>query len=234
MNNFMNGEVLLNERLSRNWEQSEVATKLNVSQPYLSLLETGKRPVTKTIARRAISVFKLPPSVLPFEDSAEISQTKANENTLSSNIAALNYPKFSHLKKSVKVNPAQVLITALKLDDLDSRIVEALPWLIYRFADMNWETIFLHAKMHDAQNRLGFLLSLAYHLAVNKGDTEKQKILKELISDLEKSRLVREDSFRRNSLTETEKNWLKTNRSKEARYWKVLSNLAVEHLDYKR
>ncbi len=229
----MNGEVLLNERLSRNWEQSQAATKLKVSQPYLSLLETGKRPITKKIARRAVSVFKLPPSVLPFENSAEISQTKADENTLSSNIAALGYPKFSHLKKSVKVNPALILITTLKLDDLDSRIVEALPWLIYRFADMNWETIFLHAKMHDAQNRLGFLLSLAYHLAVNKGDTEKQKILKNLLSDLEKSRLVREDSFRRTNLTEIEKNWLKTNRTKEARYWKVLSNLSVEHLDYK-
>ena len=55
----------------------------------------------------------------------------------------------------------------------------------------------------------------------------------ELISDLEKSRLVREDSFRRNNLTETEKNWLKTNRTKDARFWKVLSNLSVENLDYK-
>lgn len=227
----MNGKVLLNERLSRNWEQSEAAAKLKVSQPYLSLLETGKRPITKKIARRAVSVFKLPPSVLPFENAAEISQTKANDNTLSSNIAALGYPKFSHLKKSVKVNPALILITTLKLDDLDSRIVEALPWLIHRFADMNWETIFLHAKMHDAQNRLGFLLSLAYHLTVNKGDTEKQKILKNLLSDLEKSRLVREDSFRRNNLTETEKNWLKSNRTKDARFWKVLSNMSVEYLD---
>ena len=229
----MNGEVLLNERLSRNWEQSEAAAKLEVSQPYLSLLEKGKRPVTEKIARRAVSVFKLPPSVLPFENAAEISQTKANENTLSSNLSALGYPKFSHLKKSVKVNPALILITALILDDLDSRIVEALPWLIYRFADMNWTMVFLHAKMHDAQNRLGFLLSLAFQLALKNGDTEKQKVLKELISDLEKSRLVREDSFRRNSLTETEKNWLKTNRTKDARYWKVLSNLSVENLDYK-
>lgn len=229
----MNGKVLLIGRLSRNWEQSEAAAKLKVSQPYLSLLETGKRPITKKIARRAVSIFKLPPSVLPFENSAEISQTKTDENTLSSNIAALGYPKFSHLKKSVKVNPALVLITALKIDDLDGRIVEALPWLIYKFADMNWTAIFRHAKMHDAQNRLGFLLSLADHPAVRDDDIEKQKTLKGLISDLEKSRLVREDSFRRNNLTETEKNWLKTNRSKEARFWKVLSNLSVENLDYK-
>ena len=204
-----------------------------MSQPYLSLLETGKRPITKKIARRAVSVFKLPPSVLPFENSAEIAQTKTDENALSSNIAALGYPKFSYLKKSVKVNPALVLIAALKLDDLDGRIVETLPWLIFRFADMNWMAIFRHAKMHDAQNRLGLLLSLADHLAVRDDDFEKQKILKGLTSDLKKSCLVREDSFRRNSLTETEKNWLKTNRSKEARFWKVLSNLSVENLDYK-
>lgn len=55
----MNGEVLLNERLFRHWEQSEAAAKLKVSQPYLSLLETGKRPITKIYLDR-VGIATLP------------------------------------------------------------------------------------------------------------------------------------------------------------------------------
>ena len=79
--------------------------------------------------------------------------------------AALGYPKFSHLKKSKsikKVNPALVLITAIQKDDLDSRTLEAMPWLIYNFPEMNWSKIISEAKLADGQNRLGFLISLAY------------------------------------------------------------------------
>ena len=72
---MMNGQQLLNARLNRNWEQFEAAEKLKVSQPYLSLLEAGKRPITEHLARRAVQVFKLPPTVLPFDDKSQKSPT---------------------------------------------------------------------------------------------------------------------------------------------------------------
>lgn len=132
----MNGERLLKERLSRDWEQQEAAAKLKVSQPYLSLIESGKRPVTEKLARRAVSVFKLPPTALPIRDDAENGASKSND-LLASQLAALGYPMFSHLKKSKKVNPAAVLIFALRENELDSRVVEALPWLIFNFSDLD-------------------------------------------------------------------------------------------------
>ncbi len=230
----MNGERLLQERTSRNWEQSQTAAKLKVSQPYLSLLEAGRRPVTEKIARRAARVFDLPPTAeLPLKASLDLAGKKVGD-LLASQVATLGYPKFSHLKKTGKTNPAEVLITALKISDLDSRTVEALPWLVYNFAErINWSKIVRHAKLSDAQNRLGFLLSLARHAAKKNGDAKKKEVLlRELLATLEDARLLREDAFNRGSLTETEKVWLEKNRSDEARHWRVLSDLSVDRLNF--
>ncbi len=232
----MNGQQLLNARLNKNWEQIETAEKLKVSQSYLSLLEAGKRPVTERLARRAVRVFKLPPTVLPFDTNQTLPKAKTKDNEqLDLQLAALGYPKFSHLKKNKKlkkVNPAVVLITALQKDDLDSRSLEALPWLIFNFAEMNWKTIIREAKLSEAQNRLGFLISLAHEKAGQSNAENKKQIFKELLSSLEKSRLYEEDSYRRTSLTNTEKKWLKKNRSKQARFWRVLTNLTIDDLSF--
>jgi transcriptional regulator with XRE-family HTH domain len=227
----MNGERLLKERLSRNWEQQEAATKLKVSQPYLSLIEAGKRPVTEKLARRAVSVFKLPPTALPIRDDAKNGASKSKD-LLASQLAALGYPMFSHLKKSKKVNPAAVLTFALRENELDSRVVEALPWLIFIFSDLDWARVIESAKLSNAQNRLGFLLSLALDLAKQKKDEEKSAVFKRVLSALDESRLVRNDSFNRKSLTGAETKWLIKNRPKRARYWRILSNLSARHLDY--
>ena len=233
----MNGEQLLKERLSRNWEQIETAARLKVSQPYLSLIEAGKRPVTEKLACRAVRVFNLSPTALPVKlpspapPAASRSRPK-NGEILASQLAALGYPKFSHLKKTRKINPAAILISALKEDDLDSRLVEALPWLIFNFSDIDWTQVVNSAKLDDAQNRLGFLLSLARAIAQRAQDENKTGLFRHLLSNLEKSRLLRDDSFQRNSMTESEKAWLRKNRPRRARDWRVLSNLSENHLIY--
>lgn len=228
----MNGERLLQERTSRNWEQSATAAKLKVSQPYLSLLEAGKRPVTERIARRAARIFDLLPTALPLKASFNLAGKKIGD-LLASQIATLGYPKFSHLKKNGKINPAEVLITALKISDLDSRTIEALPWLVYTFAEkMDWSKIIRAAKLSDAQNRLGFLLSLARRASEKTGDKKKKEVFRQLLAALEDARLLREDTFNRQFLTEAEKVWLGKNRSDEARHWRVLSDLSVDRLDF--
>ncbi len=225
----MNGEQLLKERLSREWEQQDAAARLKVSQPYLSLIEAGKRPVTEKLACRAVRVFNLPPTALPVKRPLSTSRSKT-ENLLASQLAGLGYPKFSHLKKTRKVNPTAVLMSALEKDALESRSVEALPWLIVNFSDMNWSQVVNSAKLIDAQNRLGFLLSLAYARVKQSGSENKKQLFKELLLALEKSRLVRDDSFWQQTLTDSEKAWLRKNRSNEARHWRVLSNLSADYL----
>ncbi len=230
----MDGEQLLQMRISRSWEQRDAAARLKVSQPYLSLIEAGKRPVTEKLALRAVRIFNLPPTALPIKQIKHSPKTNGAKpaNLLAAQLAGLGYPKFSHLKKTRKVNPAVVLTTALKTSDLDSRIVEALPWLIFSFSEMDWSQVINTAKLNDAQNRLGFLLSLSYKLSVKIKDKDRNALFKQLLSTLEKSRLALNDSFRRESLNETEKAWLKKNRPKDARHWRVLSNLSDDHLIY--
>ena len=42
-------------------------------------------------------------------------------------------------KGRVSFNPAEVLFLALDIDGLDSRVIEALPWLPFHFPDLNWQ-----------------------------------------------------------------------------------------------
>ena len=70
---------------------------------------------------------------------------------------------------------------------MGSRTLEALPWLMFNFAEMNWEEVVKEAKLSDAQNRLGFLISLAYEKARQLNPENKKQIFKELLSKLEKS-----------------------------------------------
>jgi len=227
----MNGQQLAQSRLSKGLEQQEAARRLGVSQPYLSLLESGKRKLTRKLAEKVVKVFELPPEKLPFEKNWEDLPEMSNDE-LAQSLAMLGYQKFTHLRKGIKQNPAVVLFSALKKENLDSRIAEGLPWLVFAFPEMDWESLVKYSKQFDLQNRLGFVVSLARHLAEKVQDEQKQKRMSEVENSLEKSILFNEDMLGNKSLTESEKAYLKTNRSKEAKHWRVLSDLSIKHLNY--
>lgn len=227
----MNGQQLIQSRLRKGLEQQEAAERLGVSQPYLSLLESGKRKITPKLEEKVVKVFKLPPQELPFESDWEYLPEKSNDE-LAEMLVTLGYPKFSHLRKKILQNPALVLFSALKKENLDSRIAEGLPWLVFTFSGIDWERLSKFARMFDLQNRLGFVVNLARQLAEKVNDDQKVRRLSEVEKSLENSRLFREDVLGNKSLTEAEKNYLKTNRPKEAKYWRVLSDLSIAHLDY--
>ena len=228
----MIGEQLLQARRNKKWEQAEAAAKMGISQPYLSLLEAGKRPITKPLARRAVRLYKLPPTTLPIEPLSE-ELPVPQEGNLASEIAALGYPKLAHAKgKTSKKNPAEVLLTGLSAEDLDSRLVEALPWLVAKYADLDWKETIRIAKINDLQNRLGLIVNVARRLAEKAHDTERSDKLRRIEDMLSFSRLYREDTLCRASMTEAERKWLKANRSPEAKFWRLLTDLSPEHLDY--
>jgi len=54
-----------------------------------------------------------------------------------------------------------VALKAVLTRDLDSRFVEALPWLLSAYTDLNWEWLRDGAKLRNAQNRLGYPVHLA-------------------------------------------------------------------------
>lgn len=227
----MTGNDLRLGREQKHWTQEEAAFRLRVSQPYLSLMEKGLRPVPEHLARKAATAFGLPATSLPLKTSLEVVPAKSG-NALATDLASLGYPGFAHLKSRSKKNPAEVLLSALSSNNLEARLVEALPWILLTYPNLNWQSLMTAAKLRDLQNRLGFVTSLARRVAENRGDQITAQLLREQENALSRSRLFSEDTLCDDALTQTEKRWLETNRPDEAKYWRVLTNLSPEHLSH--
>src|SRR5262249_35285814 len=129
-------------------------------------------------------------------------------------------------------NPAEVLANALKEANLDSRVVEGLPWLAARYADMDWNWLGQKTKLSDLQNRLGFVTAVAAPLAENAADSSRARKLREYAGVLDRARLVKEDTLCHDSMTQVERNWLRTNRPEQAKYWNLLTDMKVENLTH--
>jgi transcriptional regulator with XRE-family HTH domain len=119
------------------WTQQVAASRLGVSQPYLSLLETGCRRMPAELAKKAIELYGTPATALPLEESFDPPPMELQG--LAGDFAALGYPGFSHLRSKCRHNPATVLFDALAQTNLESRVVEALPWVPFHYPKLNWE-----------------------------------------------------------------------------------------------
>jgi transcriptional regulator with XRE-family HTH domain len=227
----MDGKDLRRGRQIKHLTQQQAAVKLGVSQPYLSLMEKGLRVVPQNVARRAVTAFGLPATNLPLTSSLSQMPAKAGDR-LAVDLASLGYPGFAHLKPRGKKNPAEVVLSALNSQRLDSRVVEALPWVLAKYPDLDWPSLLDAAKLRDLQNRLGLITSLARRVAEKWKDLRAVALLRKQEEDLSRSRLLLEDTLCNDSLTQTERSWLKTNRSDEAKFWRVLSDLSPEHLTH--
>ncbi len=227
----MTGADLKSARQRANCTQAQAAARLGLTQAYLSMVERGRRPVTSGLAVQAQKVFDFPPTALPLETEQ---MSSLGESELKSDLGALGYPGFSYLRGKPTRNPAQLLFFALDQPDLDTRVVEALPWLTCTYVEMNWDWLVSNAKLHDRQNRLGFVVTLAGELAQKTGDSACSRKLTDSRALLERSRLVREDTLCHNSMTKAERKWLRLNRPPEARHWNLLTDLDVRHLAYAR
>jgi transcriptional regulator with XRE-family HTH domain len=223
------GNALRTGREEAKLTQQEAASRLGLTQAYLSMLERGRRPVTTELAAQAIKVFHLPPTALPLE--AEFLST-LDESGFKAELGALGYPGFSYLRGKSHYNPARLLFLALDQDSLDRRVVEALPWLVYTYPGMDWEWLTRNAKLNDRQNRLGFVVDLAEEYAEKMGDESRKKSLVQKKAVLERSRLASEDTLSNESMTQTERKWLRRNRPPKARHWNLLTDLDVKHLAY--
>jgi len=227
----MTSERLKAGRLNAGLTQVQAARRLGVSQPYLSQLEKGERPVRAELARAAAALYRLPATALPMPESNPVADG-ADPERLARQLAGLGYPGFAHLR-SIKANPAAVVLESLLQRDLEVRLVEALPWVLLAYPDMDWSWLVRHAKLRDAQNRLGFLVALAKDLATTqpqfRGALEP---LSSVEKKLEQARLAREDTLCRDSMPVTERRWLQARRSPLAQHWNLLTGLTSYQLSY--
>lgn len=217
-------------RLAKGWTQSQAATRLCMTQAYLNYLENGKRRLTPELVRRATSVFELSPKNLPVTDAFVPVET--NDQHLAEALSTLGYPGFSYLRSHrYKKHPNESLLTALAQRSLDARVAEALPWVAANSAELNsW--LLENSRKFNLQNRLGFVVSLARRVAEKLRVSNKAADMERFLTLLDESRLVKEDYFYRPPRTESERLWLKTNRTEDAAHWNLLTDMRTEHLQY--
>jgi transcriptional regulator with XRE-family HTH domain len=225
----MSGNELKRARERRGWSQQQAARRLGVSQPYLSLLESGRRPVTARLAIRLVQALGLPPTVLPLPESF----SAAENEELARYLSALGYPGFAYLRAGPpQRNPAALLLSALAMENCEARLVEALSWLLLEFdLDAGW--LVRQARLHNLQNRLGFVVSLARRVAEQAPRYRSRgQVLRQLETELECSRLAAEDTLCRASMGAAERRWLRESRPPEAAAWNLLTDWRPEHLRY--
>jgi transcriptional regulator with XRE-family HTH domain len=224
----MKAVQLKTARLKAGWSQHQAAARLGVSQPYYCQLESGTRPVPDDLALRAVRRLGASPSALPLPPLSP-QMVSAEPKDLASTLGRLGYGGFAHLAKHGKTaNPALLVARALVHRDLDVRLVEALPWLLASFHDLDWTWLVAQCRLLNAQNRLGYLVSLARQLA----DPVAGRQLDEVLGELERSKLTAEGTLCRESMPEAERNWVRQHRPSEAAHWGLLTTLTKNQLSY--
>lgn len=216
-------------RKQKGLTQEKAALFLGVSQAYLSMLESKRRPVPASQLSRVVEVYGLPFSALPFRGPELWNQLGSAE--VANQLAALGYAGFSYMDGGQpQWNPAELLVAALTKNELESRVAEGLPWLAYAFTNMDWNWVVREAKANDVTNRLGFVVTLARRLAEQKVNHLAVETLRAVETRLQRSTLVQEETLCHDQMTQVERKWLEKSRSSEARQWHVLSDLVPEHL----
>jgi transcriptional regulator with XRE-family HTH domain len=225
----VNGTQLKEARLVAACTQQAAATKLGVTQAYLSMVERGNRPVSTELASKAVQLFEVPATALPLDDFQSGSR---DGSFFASALGALGYSGFSHLRGAARTNPTALLMDALDCDNLDSRVTEGLPWIPVAYPELDWDWLTRNARLHDRQNRLAFIVTLASQVAEKKGSAFLANTLSVRVHTLEASRLAAEGTLCRESMTQAERKWLRTHRSSTAKHWNLLTDLTVNHLDH--
>jgi transcriptional regulator with XRE-family HTH domain len=222
----MTGLELRLSRKDRGWTQKQAASRLGVSQPYLALLEAEKRKLPGKLTRKAINLYGFSPTALP-PTSGPLRRVSAD--MLARDLASLGYPGFAYMRSGWKKNPGEVLLTALAQPDLESRLTEALPWLMLKYPKLDTKWVVSQARLFGLSNRLGFVVDLAKSLAKRQDQVDCFAQLAQL---LRASRLDVESTLCQESLSNVERNWLRENRSDDAKYWHLLTDWKPNDLQY--
>jgi transcriptional regulator with XRE-family HTH domain len=190
--------------------QVAASSLLGVSQPYLSLLEKGARPLTAALRDR-------------MKNDGGQGEKRTSDDLFRAQLSGLGYPGFAHVEKSRrKPRPDSLLMAVLVQPDVDARVVEALPWLVMAFKDqLDVASMVRQAKLQNLQNRLGFLLQAA-------GVDSPGGLL--AVRELDRARLLREDTLCWDSMPAATREWMRANRTPLAAHWNVLTRVQAEDI----
>ncbi len=212
--------MLLSHRHTLGLTQAAYAARLGVSQPYLSQLESGQRPLTPALRARLASVF--PPDQLPLA----LSESFLSDADLAATLATLGYPGFAHLAgRAPALHPAALLLDALRKPGADMRVVEGLVWLLaaYPATACSWLTD--QARLLNPQTHVGVLAALAQ-------ERSPRPHLATLLATLAPARLAAEQTLGHQPLLPSLANYVRQHRAAAAQLWNLLTDLQPGHLHH--
>src|SRR5262249_28141032 len=135
----MFGQQFKAARKALGMTQQQAARRWHVSQPYLSLVENNRRRVPVRLARLLALHEPSVATALPLQVPMDADLPRL--------LGSLGYAGFAYLADSSGVNnPAAVLLAALRQQQVPARVIEALPWLLTRFVDVDWDWLVDEAK----------------------------------------------------------------------------------------
>jgi transcriptional regulator with XRE-family HTH domain len=225
----MSGSEFKTWRKKAGKTQADAARGVGVRQPFVCAVEKGLRPVTPRLKNWLYSVC---PEALTARSTPIAAPSEPSySELLKEHLGNLGYPGFAYLARMPrKVDPLLVLLGALNTEDLDQRVIEALPWVLAHQRDLDWRKLTDEVRLRNLQNRLGSLLEVTVE-ATNKlhlSDTTVK--LEPWLNWLREARLYKEDTLCKKSLTQVERRRLHRSRPKAARFWRLLTDLNAKEV----
>src|SRR5579862_2384397 len=148
------------------------------------------------------------------------------DDRIKASLGGLGYPGFRYLAPTpVEADPREVLFEALRADDMDQRVIDALPWVLAHRNDLDLRALTDQVRSAGLQNRLGFLIEITVSAAKRMRHREVTERLEPWLLVLREMRHTDEDTLAKASMTEVERRRLRRSRSKAARFWRLLTDL---------
>ena len=223
----MSGTEFKTWRRKAGKRQADAARAVGVRQPFVCAVEKGLRPVTPTLSNWLYSVC---PEALTAMSLPSRPETQSDEK-LKEMLGSLGYLGFSYLaREHRKAGSLEVLLDALKTEDLDQRVTEALPWILVHRSDLDWRKLTDEARLSNLQNRLGFLMEVTVEAAKRVHRVDAAAKLEPWLCWLREARLYKEDTLCKKSLTQVERKRLRRSRPQAARFWRLLTDLNAKEV----
>ncbi len=122
-------------------------------------------------------------------------------------------------------------MAALACDRLDEIVVEALPWLVLRYDNLDWQWLLAEARRRGVQNRLGFVVSLAVRAAAGSLGMDRLTRLAAIEEDLFACRLPKQET-RWLRMPPARRQSAAARSSQEAAQWGVPSSLRPDEIRF--
>lgn len=148
------------------------------------------------------------------------------DDTIKALLGGLGCPEFRYLAPAtVEVDPREVLLEALRAEDMDQRVIDALPWVLAHRSDLDLRKLTDQVRAAGLQNRLGFLIEVTVSAAKSLRYSEVTKRLEPWLVVLREVRHPNEDTLAKASMTQVERRRLRRSRSSSARFWRLLTDM---------